>query len=313
MRDAVGARDVEDRLAGLELEHPAVDGDLRCGRHLRPPPRRCDSSAGSARPRAGRRPADRSLDLVEALDADLRRHDQRAQLLGAAGERDGRLRLGADDLEHGVLEPVLQRRRDRPVLQELVDGARRAAAGGEGRDEAARPGVAVAAAEHARVGRLHGERVDLEGLPLAHLDVARHQLVDAADLADGRDDAVARDHELGPLDRLGATAAGRVGLAQLHAPALEADDLAVLGHDLRRRDQGDHLDALFLGLGDLDRVGRHLRLGAAVEQLDVVEADATGRADAVHGHVAAADDQHRLAGRAASRRRRSRAGTRRRA
>ena len=64
-RDAVGARDVEDRLAGFEREHPAVDGELRgVGHrrvgllyvgHLRPPPRRCGSSAGSARPRAGRR------------------------------------------------------------------------------------------------------------------------------------------------------------------------------------------------------------------------------------------------------------------
>ena len=59
--DAAGVRHVEDGLAGLEGEHPAVDGDLRCAgrrcvRHLRPPPRRCGSSADNARPRAGRPP-----------------------------------------------------------------------------------------------------------------------------------------------------------------------------------------------------------------------------------------------------------------
>ena len=66
--DAAGARHVEDGLAGLEAQDPAVDGDLRRGGHgagvlgglrvghLRPPLLRCGSSAGSARPRAARRP-----------------------------------------------------------------------------------------------------------------------------------------------------------------------------------------------------------------------------------------------------------------
>ena len=51
------------------------------------------------------------------------------------------------------------------------------------------------------------------------------------------------------------------------------------------------VDALFLGFFDLPGVGRHLVARAPVDHLDVLGAQADGRAGRVHGGVAAAQHQ----------------------
>ena len=61
-------------------------------------------------------------------------------------------------------------------------------------------------------------------------------------LADGDEDLVALDDELGALDRDGAPAPGGVRLAELHALHLDAGDLVlVVGHDAHRRDEQSSL------------------------------------------------------------------------
>ncbi|OPZ46231.1 MAG: hypothetical protein BWY94_00791 [Actinobacteria bacterium ADurb.BinA094] len=116
-------------------------------------------------------------------------------------------------------------------------------------------------------------------------------------LADGGDDLVALDDELGALDRHRAAAAGGVRLAQLHALHLDAGDLvALVREDAQRGAEQLELDALLLGLVDLGVVGRHLLARATVEAGDLFGAEAHGGAAGVHGGEAAADDGDLLAG-----------------
>src|SRR5690606_35097902 len=62
-----------------------------------------------------------------------------------------------------------------------------------------------------------------------------------------------------------------------------------------RRGQPDEVDALLLGVGDLALAARHVGPVAAVEALDRLRALADRGAHAVHGSVAAADDDDALA------------------
>ena len=84
-----------------------------------------------------------------------------------------------------------------------------------------------------------------------------------------------------------------VGLAQLHAEALQPRDPAVLlAQHPHGRDEEVHLHALVLRLHDLHLVGRHLLARAPVEDAHLGGAQAQGGARAVDGGVAAAHHQH---------------------
>ena len=86
-------------------------------------------------------------------------------------------------------------------------------------------------------------------------------------LADGRQDHVAVDDELGAFNRLGTPAAAVVRLAKLHLDALEAGDLAAVAYDLDRSGQVLDVDALFEGIVDLFLFSRHLLAGTPVDDL----------------------------------------------
>ena len=99
---------------------------------------------------------------------------------------------------------------------------------GDRLDDGLRAEHDVAAGEHARVVGLEGPVVDLDGAPLGALDaLLLAGAVELGELADGGDDLVALDDELGALDGHRAAAAGGVGLAELHALHLDAGDLVV--------------------------------------------------------------------------------------
>ena len=114
-------------------------------------------------------------------------------------------------------------------------------------------------------------------------------------LADGADDAGDGEGLKLTLHRHGTAAATLVGLAQLHDLELHLLHLAVLPHDLGG--VGEELidDALFPGLVDLQLLSGHLRLGAAVDHVDLLGPQADGGAAGVHGGVAAADNGHLVA------------------
>ena len=95
--------------------------------------------------------------------------------------------------------------------------------------------------------------------------------------------------ELGARDLDRAAAARGVGLAQLHAQALDLGEPAALVAD-EAHGQGEEVedDALLLGVLDLLGARRQLGLAAAVDDVHLVGAQAQGGAGRVHGHVAAA-------------------------
>ena len=140
---------------------------------------------------------------------------------------------------------------------------------------------------------LERDRVGLEPPVLGRLDAvgAGPDPVELRALADGQQDAVAGDRELGAGRGLGTAPAGRVGLAERHPDELDAGDLAglLVGDDARRAGLEDGLDAFLDRLVDLVRRGHVLHV-AAVDERDLAGALADGRPRAVHRREAAADD-----------------------
>ncbi len=109
-------------------------------------------------------------------------------------------------------------------------------------------------------------------------------------LADGGDDGVGLDHEVGVVAGHRTATAAAVVVAQRHLLAAHAGDLAArVAEDLLRGDERHDVDALEVGGVDLLAPRRHLRPGAAVEDLDRLGAEAQGGAGGVDGRVAAAD------------------------
>ena len=109
-------------------------------------------------------------------------------------------------------------------------------------------------------------------------------------LADGGDDGVHVEREIGTLDGDGLLPAAPVELAELHPLAGDAADLAALFHDLDRGGEKFDLDPLLFGGDDLLDGRGHLLALAAVEDRHV--GAETGRAAGrVDGGVAAADDR----------------------
>ena len=188
-----------------------------------------------------------------------------------------------------------QQLRDR--AQVALDGAAARLPSPMARMTVARAADDVAAGEDAGHAG-HAVLVDDDVAPLVELEVRRgrgEQRVGPR--ADGHDDHVAVDVELAARDGHRAAPAGRVRLAQLH-----------LWHSHARspspsRRRGSRTGAARISKlmpsssawWTSSRAGRHLVLAAAVDDDGLVGAQALGRAHGVHGHVAAADDDHALA------------------
>src|SRR5665648_787235 len=196
---------------------------------------------------------------------------------------------------------VVPDRQQALAAQVIVDGGGAPAAGGHGLDggvEAHRG--RVAAGEDALVRCHHGVAVDAD-LALLELEAltALGEVVHER-LADGEDDRVGGDLELGALDGDGLSAARLVGRAQLAALQLGAGDAALIAPDLERLHQELDFQALFARLLDLAGVGRHLHLRAAIDERHVglvagLLLQADDGAGGVERHVAAADDHDVLA------------------
>ena len=114
------------------------------------------------------------------------------------------------------------------ALQVGIDGVGGAASLGDGLHDGGRTGAHVAAAEDARAARREGHGVGLEPPARggAHALGAPRQPAELGSLADGQQDAVAVDDELGARHGLRAPPPGGVRRAEGHALELHAGDLA---------------------------------------------------------------------------------------
>ena len=190
---------------------------------------------------------------------------------------------GRGPLGDQVLLVAMQVDRDRGLMR-VADGP----------DDVLGPPGGVAAEEHAGTRRHERLLVDLGHVPFAELDADvaldpgervlladRHQHVVALE-----DDLFAGRHEL-------AAAVGAV--LGLHLLELDAGELAVLEDEFLGIVVVEDRDRLALGVLDLPGRRLHVLARRAHGDAYVLAAEADGRAAAVHGRVAAADDDDLLA------------------
>ena len=228
------------------------------------------------------------LEVARVAGLGLERLEAVARLLDLARERHDR-----EELRLRLRERLAGPDRGEVVAPQVgVHRVGGAAALGDGLDHGRGADPDVAGREHARAPGLEGDGVGLEA-PVAR---GREALVAGAEpaqvraLADGEQDAVAGDDELGARGGLRAATAGRVGLAQLHPDELDARRGAVLVLDhARRAGLEDGGDTLLDGLVDLAGRGHVLHV-AAVDERHLAGALADRGADAVHRGEAAAHD-----------------------
>ena len=199
---------------------------------------------------------------------------------------------------------VVPDRQQALAAQEVVDRGCAAAAGGHGLDgrvEAHRGGVA--AGEHAGAGRHHRVAVDADLAVLELQAVAALGEVVDERLADGEDDGVRRRART----REPSTATGWRRPESSGSPSSQRCSLTAATRRPRpptamRLHEELDLQALLAGLLDLAGVGRHLDLGAPVDQRHVrllagLLLQADGAARGVERHVAAADHDDLVADR----------------
>src|SRR5690606_29015204 len=117
----------------------------------------------------------------------------------------------------------------------------------------------------AAIGVGRDERLAVRLEPLCRL---RDQRIGA--IADGDHRLIGGDDELAALDRYGTAATGGIGLSQLHAVALDTGEAAILANESAGVGQHLEVDALFPGIRALFATAHHLRLGAAVDERDVL-------------------------------------------
>ena len=183
-----------------------------------------------------------------------------------------------------------------PEAQILVDVGGRHLTGGDGADGCGRPGDAVASGEQvAHVAHLPGqsrhERAALDG------DTGLLEALDLDALSDGHYDDVGGDTLLRQVRLVGPGTARLVGLADELGLHPQRGGVALLvGLDAYRRHQRQQLRALGHCARDLVWQGGHVLHAAAVDAGHLLRAQADRAAGHVHGHVAAADDHHPLAG-----------------
>ena len=165
----------------------------------------------------------------------------------------------------------------------------------DGADDGGRAGSAVAAGEHA--GDI-GKIAETAGVDHAfgHRHAGLLEMVGLDALADGGDQHGAVDE----LVRLaggpdgGAAVPHRTDHLRRHPHAAHMPVFIDL--DGRGRLEGAHFHPFGHGGVDLAAQGRHIGHSAAVNGADLGGAQPPGRAHGIHGHVAAADDGHLLAG-----------------
>ena len=180
--------------------------------------------------------------------------------------------------------------------QMLVDIGGGHLAGRDGADGAGRAGDAVSSGEHIiHIAHLAGAGGH-KGAPLdGHAGLLEPGDLDA--LTDGHHDDVRFHAHFRQSGLLRAGTAGLVGLAGDLGLHPQGNGFVVLvGFDADRRHQRQHFRALRHSAGDLVRQGGHILDAAAVDAGHLLRTQADGAAGHVHGHVAAADDHHVLAG-----------------
>ena len=163
-----------------------------------------------------------------------------------------------------------------------------------GQDDRGGSGGGIAAGEHtgqAGLTVLVGGHTALPGLFQALGTLGAHGVGRGAQR---HDDRVGLHLELAALHGDRAAAAGGVRLAQFHTDAGHGLDMALLipldGNGIGEQVEND---ALLLGVVDLLGAGGELRLGAAVDDVDL-SPQALGAPGGVHSHVAAAHHGHLL-------------------
>src|SRR5437867_2112538 len=230
------------------------------------------------------------LDHLEGLHAVGERQHRHAHL-----RLLGLVRHDVDELGHALfLGDVLRDTGHVVAGQVAIDGLRRELALRDALDDGPRAHLRGTTGEDTgALGHQRAVRDDRLALAPANAGIALYP-VEYRDLADRRDDGVALDRVVRPLDGHGATPARRIRLAERHALEFETADAAVLLDDLHGRGVEVELDALVLGVVDLAVVRAHLFARAPVDNADL-GAETSRRARAVEGREPAADDDDAIA------------------
>ncbi len=170
-------------------------------------------------------------------------------------------------------------------------------AGAHGRDDGCCTGDDIASSPHGLFGRLARLFVGHDGTPLGALQAARvgkdHRVGPGAQ---SHDDHIDVHVKLGTLNGQGAAPTAGVGFAQLHAHAAHASHPAlVVAKDLDGIGQKVKDNALFLGVMDLFGAGRDLLRRAAIDDVNLIGAQAQGAARGIHGYVTGPHHGHSAA------------------
>ena len=174
-----------------------------------------------------------------------------------------------------------------------MHGASGLLAGGDGLHHRGGATDGIPAGKDIGVAGLQGLGIHPHGAPFA--EGAGALLGEAGPvrlLADGRDDGIHVDDELRSGNRLGASPAAIIGLAEFHLDALDGGNTPLVGDDPHRVGEGHDLDPFLTALGDLLGAGGHFGFTAAIEDEGLPGAAAQGAAHRIHGHIAATDDRH---------------------
>src|SRR5215213_6261102 len=236
------------------------------------------------------------LDRRREVDLRLRRRHPR----GDWCHRDVLTREDVAELGHVVPPRTrdLDVRADRDVrsaAQVAVDRVGALLAVPRSLDQGRRASHEIAAGEDALDVRCIRRRIDPD-TATADLEVRLdRQEREVRGLGNGRNDDVRLDRELAALDRDRRPPARGIRLAEPVPDELNGGDVAVLAEDLDRAGEEFHPDALALCLAELLLVNDQLAAGSAVDDRDVLGPVAEAGPGAVHGGVAAADDDDVLA------------------
>ena len=229
------------------------------------------------------------VDFLKTLDPLLHRHGGHEGPVLLLGIRRNRVPMAFchGDGPHRQVPAGLQ------VLagKKAVDGGGRFPARGHGRDGDPGTGLDVAAGKDALAGGGLGDRIGLDEAPGGQLDaVGLGDELQVGLLADGHDDHVGFPG-VGFIVKIGGREPALLVEDPFHRPEGKAGDLAAGGVDLFDAPAGDDGNALVLGLFHFPGGGGHLFPGFQADEGDVTPL-APGGAGHIHGHVAAADDQH---------------------